>query len=130
MHIYFDVGTVGIFFYFVMTIRRWADSHVSKQRMALSKPVIHQIIILNSVSVCLLSVITYLRKITLLRHTKKQAALLYSGMIKSVWKKARNLVLSKNCKWSGEDIDAIWFCLYVYAELYSTVIYYLLGCLL
>jgi len=47
------------------------DSHVSKQRMALSKPGIRQIFMANYVSVCLLSVITYLRKVTLLRRTKK-----------------------------------------------------------
>jgi len=61
-----------------------ADSHVSKERMTLSKPGIRHIIMANYVSVCLLSVITYLRKVTLLRRTNKQASLLYTGMIKGV----------------------------------------------
>lgn len=61
-----------------------ADSHVSKQRMALSKHGICHIIMSNNVSVCLLSVVIYLRKATLVRRTKKQASLLYAEMIRGV----------------------------------------------
>lgn len=55
MHIYFDVGTVRKFIFILQRpLEDDADSHVSKQRMALSKPRIHHIIMANYVSVCLL----------------------------------------------------------------------------
>jgi hypothetical protein len=72
MHIYFDVGTVRKKNVILQRpLEDDTDSHVCKQRMALSKPRMHHIIMANYVSVCLLSMITYLRKVTLLRRTKK-----------------------------------------------------------
>ena len=72
MHIYFDVGTVRKKNVILQRpLEDDADSHVSKQRMALSKPRIHHIIMANYASVCLLSMITYLRKVTLLRRIEK-----------------------------------------------------------
>jgi hypothetical protein len=72
MHKYFDVGAVRKKNVILQrSLEDDADSHASKQRIALSKPRIRHIIMANYVSVCLLSVITYLRKVTLLRRTKK-----------------------------------------------------------
>ena len=85
MHIYFDVGTVRKKNVILQRpLEDDADSHVSKQRMALSKPRIHHIIMANYVSVCLLSMITYLRKVTLLRRTEKTSFIVLQRMIKGV----------------------------------------------